>query len=227
MHLELVALLRCPAAHAPSVLVASADEILNRYVTEGMLGCPECYAEYPVRGGITHFSEVTTPDEHARAATFLASATGADPMRLAAQLGLNAGRSVFALIGYDVTTMVAMRDIVPARMLLLDPPQLDATAFPTERLQDAALVAPTGVAIFGNVLPLVAGKFDGIAINSGHASTLLLQQSVEALRNGGRLVADVHAELPAGMRELVRDEHVWVAERESVATAPVGITRRL
>ena len=230
MHLELVELLRCPVAHASSVLVAAATTIANRYVTEGVLGCPECYAEYAIRGGITNFGAGHSANELPESPSAATNGkpshdNSSDAMRLAAQLGLSAGRSVFATVGYDITTVVAMREIVAARMLVLNSPQLDADAFPTERLQDATLVAPIGVARCGNVLPLVSGKFDGIAVESENTPAVLEQASF-ALRAGGRLVVRVGAKLPVGMRELVRDEHVCVAEREVVTSAPISILRR-
>ena len=231
MHLELVELLRCPVAHAPTVLVAAAGTISNRYVTEGVLGCPECYAEYAIRGGVTHFAvgdparDILEPPSDATNGE-VTTDDSAGAMRLAAQLGLIGGRSVFALIGYDITAIVAMREIVPARVLVLNPSQLDASAFPTEQLQDAMLVAPIGVALCDDVLPLVQAKFDGVAVSSPHASSQLLTQAASALRTGGRLVANVNATLPVGMRELVRDDRVWVAVRESVASAPISILRR-
>ena len=231
MHLELVELLRCPVSHAPGVLVASADTIANRYVTEGLLGCSVCYAEYAIRGGVTHFETGTAgyglsaspADDVSGEATEDGSAVA---MRLAAQLGLSAGRGVFALVGYDITTVVAMRDIVPARILLLNPSQLDSSAFPTEPLRCASLVAPVGVATCGDTLPLVPAKFDGLAVHAAHALPGIVEQAATALRSGGRLVADARATLPAGVRELVRDKHVWVAQRESVPSAPIAILRR-
>ncbi|MEO7362638.1 MAG: hypothetical protein ABI120_20070 [Gemmatimonadaceae bacterium] len=231
MHLELVELLKCPVSHAPSVLVASADTVVNRYVTEGLLGCPVCHAEYEIRGGVTHFaagipalaalesrSAVTSSDN--------AGDTCDAAVRLAAQLGLRAGRSVFALMGYGMTTVMTVRDIVPARVLLLNPWPADPAAYPTEGYRSASLVAPIGIAMCSEILPLGPAKFDGIAVHAAHASPELLAQAANALRTGGRLVADVRTQLPAGVCELVRDEQVWVAERESMASAPVGITRR-
>ena len=267
MHLELVELLRCPVPHAPGVLVASADVIANRYVSEGLLGCPGCYAEYVIRGGVTRFvsgvslsdrrespanaanSEQAVNDANgaqaANAANSEQAANAANgaraandvnderpnnyslaAMRLAAQLGLSTGRSVFALVGYDVMTMVAMREIVAARVLLLNPSQFDAAAFASQQLQSVPLVAPVGVISCGAVLPLVPAKFDGLAVHAAHALPGLLEQAATALRIGGRLVAPVQATIPVGMRELVRDEHVWVAERESVASAPISLRRR-
>jgi hypothetical protein len=40
------------------------------------------------------------------------------------------------------------------------------------------------------------------------------------------LVAPAHAPLPAGVRELARDEREWVAVKESAASAPVPLRRR-
>ena len=231
MHLELVELLRCPKAHAPSVLVASADVIFNRSVTEGLLGCPECYSEYAIRGGVTHFvtreptpGVLESPPDRANREETLDTLSAAT--RLAAQLGLSEGRSVFALVGYDITTIAAMSEIVAARVLLFNPAQLDANASLTEQLQNASLRAPVGVVTFGDTLPVVPAKFDGIAVRTAYASPSILAQAANALRSGGRLVADARTQLPAGVRELVRDEHVWVAERESVASVPISIVRR-
>jgi hypothetical protein len=42
---------------------------------------------------------------------------------------------------------------------------------------------------------------------------------VLATRTGGRIVAPAQSLLPDGVRELVRDEHVWVGEREAPPSA--------
>lgn len=222
MHLELVELLRCPVNHGAGVLVASADEIENRYIKSGVLGCPECFAEYSVRDGETHFVEPLSPvasDDDERREIDRDSA-----MRLAAQVGLSAGRTVFALIGFSVEMALAMREIVAARMLVFNAPSLRAPS--AEILTSASQVAPLGVARCGDVLPLTARKFDGIAFAPSVHTAALLDQAVNALRPGARLVAPAHAIVPAGMRELVRDDRVWVAEREAVASAPISLVRR-
>ena len=42
-------------------------------------------------------------------------------------------------------------------------------------------------------------------------------------RVGGRLVAPAGAPLPEGVRELARDDAVWVGEREALPSAPVTL----
>jgi uncharacterized protein YbaR (Trm112 family) len=219
MHLELVEYLRCPRPHTTGVLVAAADLIANRYVTEGTLGCPECLAEYAIADGITRFAEA------AHDVNRDAAAEGEDAaLRLAAQLSASAGHTTFAVLGYSLTTIVAMREIVPARVLVLNAPQLDAVAFPTEQLQSASLVAPIGIAHCGDALPLAEAKFDGVALC--HANDALLNSASSAVKTKGRLVAPIACDIPTGFQELVRDEHVWVAERASTTSRPITLTRR-
>jgi hypothetical protein len=50
-----------------------------------------------------------------------------------------------------------------------------------------------------------------------------LSSTVQATRTAGRLVAPAQAALPEGVRELVRDEHVWVGEREAPPSALVRL----
>lgn len=225
MHLELVEALKCPNAHAAGVLVASADEIENRFVLHGLLGCPHCLAEFSVEQGVTSFAP-------GRSEADVASASAADhsdpAMRLAAQLGLSAGRTTYAAIGFDLALVMAMRTIVAARMLVFN--ASDTASFDSHALAAAANIAPIGIATIADSLPMADRKFDGIAFDAralrGSHSDALLLQAVTALRPRARLVAPVSAHVPKGMKELVRDAQVWVAEREVVATAPISILRR-
>src|SRR5829696_1093046 len=62
MFIELVDTLRCPNPHEESWLVVSATTLEARHIREGVLGCPVCRAEYPVRGGIADFRTATEHD---------------------------------------------------------------------------------------------------------------------------------------------------------------------
>ena len=59
MFIELTDHLRCPAEHAESFLVLIPDEMGGREVRRGVLGCPVCQREYPIREGVVHFWEAT------------------------------------------------------------------------------------------------------------------------------------------------------------------------
>src|SRR5688500_13515613 len=64
MFIEIVDALRCPRSHEESWLVVSATTLEARHIRDGLLGCPVCRSEYPVRHGIADFrtaAEITAP----------------------------------------------------------------------------------------------------------------------------------------------------------------------
>lgn len=76
-------------------------------------------------------------------------------------------------------------------------------------------------------VPLAPGVLRAAWLDAATASPAMLDAVVRALRVGGRLVAPAHARVPAGVRELARDAHEWVAECVSAAgSAPVPLRRR-
>src|SRR5687768_8190638 len=113
MFIELLDTLRCVRAHEDSWLVGSFDELVDRHVIRGTLGCPVCGAEYPVRGGVADFragdaggerraaaqggdgSEPSSPDTPGSAGP----PDEAGAMRLAALLGLAEPGGVVILMG--------------------------------------------------------------------------------------------------------------------------------
>lgn len=222
MHLELVELLRCPRPHAPSVLVAASDRTSARYVLEGVLGCPECGAEYVISGGVAHFDVAAERKQKSAPATTALSHNHTErALRVAAQLGMTEGRSVYALVGFSAGTLLAVRSLVPARLMAVNPLDMEVFGNPSVTLGDA----PAGIVESAQFLPLVSGKFDGVAF-AAVPEPAMLDQAVALLKSGGRLVAPALSEVPAGVTELVRDDRDWVATRDAMASAPVGITRR-
>jgi len=57
--IELTDQLRCPADHDESFLVLIPDVMAGREVVEGLLGCPVCQREFPIRNGIVDFGTGT------------------------------------------------------------------------------------------------------------------------------------------------------------------------
>jgi uncharacterized protein YbaR (Trm112 family) len=64
MFIELTDHLRCPADHAESYLVLLPDEMRDRSVRAGRLGCPVCGRTYTLSDGVLDLGggEVTMPD---------------------------------------------------------------------------------------------------------------------------------------------------------------------
>ena len=239
MHLELVELLRCPVPHRESVLVAATQTVQSRFIVDGLLGCPECGAEYGIKHGVAHFDRGFVAAQ--ALAPIPASHDPVDPVdqfgpidtdavtRVAAQLSVSEGRQVFALFGHSLTFAMTLRMLVSARVIVINAPASKSDALEFAKPS----TAPAGIVQCDEILPLVDRKFSGIAIADGARASAndetietLVTRAAFAVRTGGRLVAPARTAIPTDFRELARDELVWVAERTGITSAPVELRRR-
>jgi uncharacterized protein YbaR (Trm112 family) len=189
---ELIDRLRCPNDHADTWLVATASRTAHRYLIDATLGCPECDAEYDVREGSVYFGAPVAceamPDSEDEA------------MRAAALLNTQE-RGLYVLDGGWASLASAVQGIVDVDLLLADPPSAPGTT-------SAGQGTLRGI---GDRWPLAAASLHGIALD--RATPARTADAVRVLRAAGRLVAPVNAALPAGVRELARDDRHWVAEK--------------
>ena len=206
MFVEIVDALRCPRPHDESWLVLAARRTEDRHVLEGTLGCPVCRAEYPIRDGIADFADGAVPD-HASAPT-LRALPPAD--HLAAMLSLGDALGFVVLIGEWATRADALLELLDAPpLLLVDPPPGVAMGHGLSGLRSGA------------TLPLATGAARAVAVDS--ADPARVAEAARAARAGGLLVAPAASRVPADVRELVRDETVWVGERLPQPSAPVTL----
>jgi len=216
MFLELVDSLRCVRPHEDSWLVARADELVDRHIVQGELGCPICEARYPVRDGVADFASRESwhephdvPDDaHAREAL---------AMRAAALLGLTEPGGLVVLAGAwsaSADPLLALIDGI--QFLALDPA--------AELRSGGAL----SLALIDDVLPLAAESARGIALDTPRSTPSLLAGAAKALAPGGRLIAPASVRVPDSLRELARDAEHWVAAAAppSKVSAPVPIALR-
>jgi uncharacterized protein YbaR (Trm112 family) len=206
MFVEIVDALRCPRAHEESWLVLAAQRTEDRHVLEGTLGCPVCHATYPIHDGIAEFSEQRAHDR----------SNGGEPRtlppadHLAAMLGLGDPLGFAVLIGAWGTRASELLGLLDAPPLLLVEP-------------------PAGIAMghglsgvrAGAMLPLASGAARAVATDAEDAERVA--DAARVTRVGGRLVAPAGARLPEGVRELARDNVVWVGERQTMQSAPVTL----
>ncbi len=206
MFTPLVDILRCPNAHDETWLVASIDRAEERDILTGTLGCPVCLAEYPIRDGIVRFAEI--------APSPLTAPREEDAVRLAAALDLTEPRMTAVLHGSWGALAPVVRGLSPAQLLLVNPP--------------AGIVTGDGISIVhAERAPLAHSAVDAVAVDVG-ASEAMVASLLAALRGGGRVVGLVAKRVPDGLVELVRDDDVWVAQRQASETAsgPIPLTRR-
>jgi uncharacterized protein YbaR (Trm112 family) len=207
MFIPLVDSLRCPRPHAETWLVASIDRAENRDIIEGVLGCPNCLAEYPIRDGVVYFnaeaerSSFRQPDEM-------------QATRLAAALELIEGRMTAVLHGDWGAHAQIVRSMSPAQLILVNPPE--------------GVVSGDGISIIvADTAPLAQSSADGVAVDST-ASDAMIASLDAALARGRNMVGPVAVPVPPNYVEIARDDDVWVARLDSKVTvsAPVMPTRR-
>jgi uncharacterized protein YbaR (Trm112 family) len=211
MFIELVDALRCPVPHEESWLVASATRMEARHIVDGLLGCPVCQAQYPIRNGVADFrrseSRLDSPATGSPPGTPRGNAASA--MRLAAFLGLSDALGFAVLLDEWGAEASALRELVETPLLLVDPPP------GTEGEPGVSVVLSDGVP------PLAAGAARATAIATSSAERVAA--AVRITRAGGRVVAPATVALPAGVRELARDETLWVGEKETAVSPLVTL----
>jgi uncharacterized protein YbaR (Trm112 family) len=199
MFIELVDALRCPTAHEESWLVAAAARMSFRHIVEGTLGCPVCHAQYPIHRGVVDF----------RRAPHAALPPDAPPdeeqaTRLAALLDLTDSTGFAVLLGPWSVHAPLLRAVAETPLVVVDAPE--------------GVEGEPGISVLrcDGPLPLAAGAARGIAIDGGGDARVA--SAVRATRVRGRLVAPLTLAVPAEVKEIARDDAVWVAEREAAAS---------
>ena len=205
MRIDLIELLRCPAAHEVAPLVTVAHTRRADRLLDATLGCPVCGAEYELSNGVAYFAATPVIDEEA-------NATAPDVGRLAALLGLTEPGARVGLCGAYGAGGEELELATGASCVLIN------ASAPDGALLDQILVD------VNCSLPIEGGALSGLAVDA--ANLALLADASRAVRRGGRVVAPVSASLPDGCRELARDATEWVAEVTTAAPEAVVRLRR-
>jgi hypothetical protein len=202
MDLALVERLVCPFGHVRTPLVVRVDHLEHGRVITGAAGCSVCDAEWPIVDGALVFGPAKST----------ISASSIAPDDLAALMGLSEPGALVVMDGASAETVKVLTRVYGARVVVID-----------ARVQDAAAATVGAPRIpFFNCARAVALQGDACA-------EPLLASAADALIAGGRFIASVRAALPAGVKELARNDIVWVAEREhagNVTREPIELVRR-
>lgn len=205
MHVDLIDRLRCTGEHADTWLVAAAARTEQRHLIEATLGCHACGAEFELRDGELWFG--------ARAESAPMSVSADETMRAAALLKLEE-RGLYLLEGGWGSMAAALQQVLDVDLILVDPPaevSARAAAAAAASGGEEDVVGKCTLRGVGDRWPIAGAALHGIAI--ARATGTRLDDALRALRAGGRLVAPADSAVPAGARELARDERHWVAEK--------------
>ena len=220
MFIELTEILVCPACRTEGAdeyaqgLVAVVQSRSERRVVEGWLGCPQCEARYPIRGGLVHFS-----DEEPEAAPSAIETERA--LQAAALLGAHEAAGYLVLgrgldaIAEPLSRLAPGCEVVAVGCLGVVPGP-GGTSRRVSRLQGTVEEA----------LPFRSGSISGIALREPDRSVLM--EALRVLRPAGRLVVFGPERLPPagdsrsglaavegieGLEVVAKEEHVLVAVR--------------
>jgi uncharacterized protein YbaR (Trm112 family) len=200
MHILLTDVLTCPRCGPAFGLILIADEIRDRRVIQGGLGCPNCRERYSISGGVADLrvgagagvDPEIEPGPEALPRSHGGGEVGgpadeADPMesgyRVAALLGIGDLPATVLLAGYPISVCSAVAGLLPES-------QMAASIG-----RDGGPVSGVNWIRHGARLPFRTGSLRGVAI-AGPSAGELLEECARALASGGRIVIE---SAPAGM----------------------------
>ncbi len=203
MHVNVIELLRCPAGHAESSLVASATRQIERRIIDGSLGCPVCGAEYPIAGAVADLRATPASALDSESPSQEAAPNEEAAVRLAAQLDLIEQGRVLLLAGAYAAMAPALSVMFDASCIALGVPQH----------AERHVAEHASVLRVDAIVPLAQSSLHGAAIDGARISQFGLSQVSALLKPRGRLVAPATTALPGTVKELARDDREWVASR--------------
>ncbi|HXY70165.1 MAG TPA: hypothetical protein VEH62_11995 [Gemmatimonadales bacterium] len=196
MFIELTEILKCPRDHAESYVVAAPIAMDGRRIVRGVVGCPECRAEFPVVDGVVYFG---APDRAPAAAAAPAAGPEYDAAALAGFLGLEGPGGYAALVGRAARHGPALPALVPGvHVVAVNPP---AGVAPGSAL--SVLRCPGG-------LPFKTRHLRAVALGADHAGGPWLAEAARVLLPGLRLVVEDEGARAAGVTELARGAGMFV-----------------
>lgn len=206
MHIELTEMLRCPEPHAAAVLVMSTGEMLGRMVRSGVMGCPVCRREYPIRNGVVEFSGPSPLQRGGAAPSRAAGGTpgpAVDPQTLQALLDLGGPGGYVVLVGAATRHAVGLAGLMGGIHFVGINPPGDIDELPV-----LSLLACDAM------IPLRDAMARAVVVGPDRLESPWLAEAQRILLRGRRVVVE-HAAVawPAGLTPLAAGEGLSVGER--------------
>jgi uncharacterized protein YbaR (Trm112 family) len=208
MHIELTEMLRCPEPHAEEFLVISTGEMLGRMIRSGLVGCPVCRREYPMRKGVVDFtgSGKREAGNVAEAATSFPVSRVPSPdeaQTLQALLDLSGPGGFVVLLGSAARHAVSLAGLMGGIHFVGVNAPPDSEELPVLSL----LKAP-------RMIPLRQSMARGMVVGAELAAAPWLAEAVRVLLPGRRFVVEGEKiPLPAGTKRLASGEGLFVGEK--------------
>ena len=190
MHILVTDRLACPRCGPPFGLVLLAEELRDRRVSEGTLGCSNCRERYPVEAGFGDFRPSPRVPITAPPVTF---ADDPEPaMKVAALLGVREGPGLLLVSGDAARHAPRVAAMIEG---------IEVVAVHPGLREVAGSEGVTRLAT-GDVLPFLTGSLRGVWIE-GEVTETGFREAVRVLGPGARLVA---VDPAPGTKERMEDE---------------------
>lgn len=204
MHLLLTDRLACPRCGPEFGLVLLADELADRRVLMGSLGCSNCRERYPIEDG---YCDLRPPPHEGNNLSGMMESTPGDAVTLGALLAVTKGPGEVALLGSLASQGPALAALIPEVEIVC----VDGGLREVPEEPGVSRLAA------GHRLPFLSGVMRGVALVPSD-DPLRLREAARILAHGSRLVAlDSSAgtadELGRLNLELVLDEGGTVVAR--------------
>jgi uncharacterized protein YbaR (Trm112 family) len=210
MHILLTDVLTCPRCGPEFGLILLADEMRERVVTSGRLGCANCRERFPIEREVVDLrlgdagirATAGDPDD---------GKTGETAYRIAALLGVTEQPAAVLLVGHEAAVATAVAGLLP-----------DARITATAPAGDGPLPEGCSWLRHGERLPLRTGSMRGVALH-GEVAGGLLEEAARLLQGGGRLVLDP---APAGAADRLEQLGLeLLLEQDGVVVASLSRAR--
>ena len=202
MFIELAELIRCPGPHDETVCVLAPDIMDGRRVVSGMLGCPECKAEYHIAEGIVGFGEDPLLGGGSRSDDLTVEELP-QVDHIQALLALSSPGGYVALIGSAVRLADGLAELAgEIRFIGVNPPP---------GLQEAEYLSLLRSPVR---IPLTDSCVRGVVLGKEYLRNRWMIEGGRILKSAGRLVAVSDLPSAPGVKQLAASDGLWVGEKE-------------
>jgi hypothetical protein len=200
LFIELSEFLRCPEPHDETFCVVVPDEMGNRLITRGLVGCPVCRREYAIADGIVHFEPAPEGPANREPADL------PDTDVVQAVLGLTNPGGFVVLVG----SAAQLAGPLAVRMAGVHFVGVNAPAAVTPSPALSLLVHSTRI-------PLRSSMARGVVLGAESAREPWITEGARVLLQGLRLVAPGEHLAPSGLERVVVGRGLWVGRKSGAS----------
>jgi uncharacterized protein YbaR (Trm112 family) len=195
MFIELTDHLRCPADHPESFLVLLPDQVEDRSVRSGHLGCPVCGRMFQLVDGVLDVGDAPPPAQ---------SGSALDADALSTLVGLHGPGGYLVIVGPPASLWKEMAERNPGVALVAVNPEGDMKDEP-------------GISIIrGARLPIKSRSMRGVVLGRPFADDgTWIQEAVRVVLPGLRVLGEGSNPAPELIDLMASAEGVWVGTRKA------------